>query len=194
MLVLIRGAGSASTCISRTIAMASLDRLFSTMAACVTCWSLSNARQGRETPFRRTSTRPSPKSNSSTCLPGNVAVSALRSRIVSAQDVAQPRQRDLERLIQIAGTGRGNGKTVFASLDEPRHEGVRCLDRGDALPAQFRPFHAALGLAGAGAQDLDVELRQCSSELGHALIGDGVGQGHPEYGVLVGLERHRAAT
>ena len=57
----------------------------------------------------------------------------------------------------------------------------------------FRTSHAALRLAGVRAQDLDVEFTQGASELGHALTAGSLAV-HAEDGVLVGVERDRAAV
>src|ERR1700676_2287350 len=55
------------------------------------------------------------------------------------------------------------------------------------------PFPAALGLAGIGAQNLDVELRQSAAELGHAVTTGGIFPRYPKDRMLVGIERHRLA-
>src|ERR1700680_2404112 len=55
------------------------------------------------------------------------------------------------------------------------------------------PFHAALGLAGIGAQNLDVELRQGTAELGHAVSAGGILPRYPKDRMLVGIERNRLA-
>src|ERR1700682_742078 len=55
------------------------------------------------------------------------------------------------------------------------------------------PFHAALGLAGIGAENLDVELRQSTAELGHAVSAGGILPRYPKDRMLVGIERNRLA-
>src|ERR1700680_4049244 len=55
------------------------------------------------------------------------------------------------------------------------------------------PFHAALGLCGIGAQNLEVELRQSTAELGHAVSAGGILPRYPKDRMLVGIERNRLA-
>ena len=69
---------------------------------------------------------------------------------------------------------------------------TQLLDQA-VLQGPVRSLDVALGLAGVGAQDLDVELGQRPPKLGHALTRHRTGLGHPEHRVLAGIECHRTA-
>jgi hypothetical protein len=90
------------------------------------------------------------------------------------------------------------GSTAKRSLNRSTKLGrkvVACSNVSDLSYTQ--PFHesvlqravgsldAALGLAGVGAEDLDVELRQSAAERGHTLAALGVRPVDAEDGVLV---------
>src|ERR1700736_6751285 len=103
--------------------------------------------------------------------------------------------------MQVRLARRRLGKTDIASLHECRQKSVRSLNGADSCQPQLLhqpvlqrmmgPFHAALGLAGIGAQNLDVELRQSTAELGHAVSAGGVLPRYPKDRMLVGIERNR---
>ena len=57
----------------------------------------------------------------------------------------------------------------------------------------MRPFDAALGRRRVGTHDLDPELVQCATILGHAAATDAGTLVDVEDGVLVAVERHRFA-
>src|ERR1700674_2534433 len=98
---------------------------------------------------------------------------------------------------------RGLGETGIWGFDEGRQKCVRSLNGADACQPQLLhqpvlqrvmgPFHAALGLTGIGAQNLDVELRQSTAELGHAVSAGGILPRYPKDRMLVGIERNRLA-
>src|SRR3954469_23143387 len=62
------------------------------------------------------------------------------------------------------------------------------------LQGRMSPLDPSLGLAGVGAQDLDVELRQRPPQLGHAVASCGLLLADPEGRMLVGVERDRFAV
>src|SRR3984893_2482381 len=105
--------------------------------------------------------------------------------------------------MQVPLARRRLGKTDIVSLHECRQKCVRRLNGADACQPQLlpqpglqrmmSPFHAALGLAGIGAQNLDVELRQSTAELGHAVSAGGILPRYPKDRMLVGIERNRLA-
>ena len=75
--------------------------------------------------------------------------------------------------------GRTVAKAFVESLDESREPCISSFDAADLSESQFLnqvvlqrtvgSFHATLRLAGVGAQDLDVQLCECTTELCHAL-------------------------
>src|ERR1700680_4210814 len=95
----------------------------------------------------------------------------------------------------------GLAKRALWGLHECRQKCVRngadaCqpqLLHQPVLQRMMRPFHAALGLAGIGAQNLDVELRQGAPELGHAVTAGGIFPRYPKDRMLVRIECHRLA-
>src|SRR5258708_30376743 len=70
---------------------------------------------------------------------------------------------------------------------------ARSGGKSSVLQRVMGPFHAALGLAAIGAQNLDVELRQSTAELGHAVSAGGILPRYPKDRMLVGIERNRLA-
>src|ERR1700730_1735755 len=105
--------------------------------------------------------------------------------------------------VQVPVSRRRLGETAIMGLHECRQKCVRSLNGADACQPQLLhqpvlqrvmgPFHAAFGLAGIGAQNPDVELRQSTAELGHAVSAGGIFPRYPEDRMLVGIERHRPA-
>ena len=77
--------------------------------------------------------------------------------------------------MQIGGARRSHGGPSVMALHEAWQEGVAGIHVADACHAQLlhqpilqrpvSPFHAALCLAGVGADDLDVQLSQGTAEL-----------------------------
>ena len=121
-----------------------------------------------------------------------------------AQDVAQSAGWDIQGSVQIVRTGRSYGEAGVEALDEPGQEDVAVCHAGHAREAEFfnqailkgavDALDPAFGLAGVGADDLDVQFRQCSAELRHALTTLGVGLGDAKHRMLVRVEGdwHRA--
>src|ERR1700736_1119173 len=105
--------------------------------------------------------------------------------------------------MQVPLARRRLGKTDIVSLHKRRQKCVRSLNGADACQPQLLhqpvlqrvmgPFHAALGLTGIGAQNLAVELRQSTAELGHAVSAGGILPRYPKDRMLVGIERNRLA-
>ena len=99
---------------------------------------------------------------------------------------------------------RGLGEPAVEVGNEVRRKRVGRLARADAAQPQFldQPvlqgqvgaLHAALGLAGVGAHDVDVQLVQGPAELRDATLAE-LRLGHrPEDARLVAVERHRLAV
>jgi hypothetical protein len=107
------------------------------------------------------------------------------------------------RPMQVPISRRRLGETGIIGLHKSRQKCVRRFNGADACQPQLLhqpvlqrmmgPFHAALGLAGIGAQNLDVELRQSTAELGHAISAGGILPRYPKDRMLVGIERNRLA-
>ena len=105
--------------------------------------------------------------------------------------------------MQVVRTARCLGEAGIVAVREAWQERVRSLHLADAgepkllhqpiLQRSVRPLDTALGLAGVGAQDLDVQPVEGTTELGHAVTGLRVLFGDTEHRVLVGIERHGAA-
>src|SRR6202171_5332150 len=105
--------------------------------------------------------------------------------------------------MQVPLARRRLGETDIVGLNECRKKCVRSLNGADSCQPQLLhqpvlqrvmgPFHAALGLAGIGAQNLDVELRQGAPELGHAVTAGGILPRYPKDRMLVRMECHRLA-
>ena len=105
--------------------------------------------------------------------------------------------------MQVPISRRRLGETGIKGLHECRQKSVRGLNGVNACQPQLlhqpvlqrvvSPFHAALGLAGIGAQNLDVELRQSTAELSHAVSAGGIFPRYPKDRMLVGIERNRSA-
>src|ERR1700687_1879046 len=105
--------------------------------------------------------------------------------------------------MQVPISRRRLGETGIIGLHECRQKCVRSLHGADACQPQLLhqpvlqrvmgPFHTALGLAGIGAQNLDVELRQSTAELSDAISAGGILPRYPKDRMLVGIERHRLA-
>ena len=105
--------------------------------------------------------------------------------------------------MQVIGLCRPHREPLIEAAHEAGQEGVPGVDAGHVLDAQFlhQPIlqrrigalDTALRLAGVRAEDLDVELRERTAELGHASTTLGVWPVHTEHGVLVRVEGNRAA-
>ena len=100
--------------------------------------------------------------------------------------------------MQIVRSGRNLGEPLVEVGHEDRQERVGRLDVRYAGEAQFLhaailqrpidPFDPAFGLTRIGAQDLDVEFRQGTAELGHAATCLGILLGDTKHRMLVGIE------
>src|SRR3954466_5792825 len=95
-------------------------------------------------------------------------------------------------------------KAPIVVLHERRQELVACLDRRDAgqphlfhepvLQGAVGPLDPTLGLGCVGADDVNVQLIERPTELGHAVAARRVLAIDPEHTVLVRVERHRLAV
>ena len=81
---------------------------------------------------------------------------------------------------------------VVASFDAADLSKSQLLNQA-VLQRAVGPLHAALRLAEVRAQDLDVEFRKSTAELGHTLATTGITV-HAEDRVLVGVEGNRTAV
>src|SRR3569832_2873084 len=106
------------------------------------------------------------------------------------QDLAQPLRADLQRPMPVCGPGRNDSKLAVEALHKARQVRIASIDVADAGQPQLlyqavlqRPVHPlapALGLAGVGAEDLDVLLGRRSPDLRHALAVAGLRPGDAE--------------
>ena len=124
----------------------------------------------------------------------------------SARQVKASSSRSLRRHrpVQILVVERRLGEAGVVVGHEARQEGVAGLHGADAgepqllhqavLQGLVGALDAALGLAGVGADDLDVERLQRATELGHAVAVKPGRLVDAEDRVLVGVERHRLAV
>ena len=106
--------------------------------------------------------------------------------------------------MQIPIPGGRSGELAVVALDKARQKRIGGLQIADAgqpqlldqpvLQGRMRPLDPPLGLAGVGADDLDVELRQRAAELGHAIAAGRLLLADPEDGMLVGVEGDRLAV
>src|SRR6266404_1060630 len=108
-------------------------------------------------------------------------------RITCLRQVCSQNLRSLQQVLSLSSS---ETRECFAA-----REAVQLADRQSApwRLALMGPFHAALGLAGIGAQNLDVELRQSPTELRHAISAGGIFSRYPKDRMLVGIERNRLA-
>ena len=121
-----------------------------------------------------------------------------------AQDVADPAGSAPQLAMQIVGPRSTYGEAFVEARDEAWQERVAGFDGADVSQAQLLhepvlqrtvgPFHAALGLAGVRAQDLDVQFCEGAPELRHPGATLRIRLVHPEHGVLIGVESDRAAV
>jgi len=109
----------------------------------------------------------------------------------------------IQPAVQVLSLRGGHRELLVELLHEPGQEGVagtHVRDAGKAqLPSPDNPaasvgsFYSSLGLAGVRAQDLDVQLRQCTAQLRHVRAALRIRPVHAKDGVLVGVESGRAA-
>jgi hypothetical protein len=120
------------------------------------------------------------------------------------QHVVEPVRFHAECLMEVSGLVWPHGEALVEAAYEAGHEGVARIDRGNVLDPQFlhqpilqgavRAFDPALGLAGVGADDLDVQFSQRTAELRHAGAALRLRPVDPEDRVLVRVKRDRAAV
>src|SRR3982750_3948530 len=106
--------------------------------------------------------------------------------------------------MKIQSLGGRSGELAVVALNKARQERIGGLKIADARPPQLldqpvlqgrmSPLDPSLRLAGVGAQDLDVEVRQGAAELGHAVASCRILLADPKARVLVGVEGDRFAV
>ena len=97
--------------------------------------------------------------------------------LTMAQDVVQSISLDVERPMQVLRLGSMQREPSVEALEEPGQEHVASVHVAYVLQSQLlyepilqraiRSLHAALGLAGVRADDLDVQFGQRTAELRH---------------------------
>src|SRR3954463_3122299 len=106
--------------------------------------------------------------------------------------------------MQIQSLGGRSGELAIVALKKARQKRSGALRVADArqpqlldqpvLQGRMSAFHPPLGLAGVGAQDLAVEVRQGAAELGQPAAACRILLADPEDRMLVGVERDRLAV
>ncbi len=121
-----------------------------------------------------------------------------------AEDIVQSGSNDVESAVQVLRLDGSHGEAFVEALKELRQEPVAGLHVADAGKSQFLDqtvlegtvdsLHAALGLAGVRADDLDVQLCQRTAELRHTRTSLSVRLVHAENRVLVRVKGYGAAV
>src|SRR5919112_1921866 len=106
--------------------------------------------------------------------------------------------------MEIQSLGGRSGELAVVALKKARQKRIGGFKVADArqpqlldqpvLQGRMSAFHPPFGLAGVGAQDLDVEVRQGAAELGDAVAACGLLLADPEDRMLVGVECDRFAV